>query len=84
MLLDGWFEVLCWKRGVKQCCVGSDLDCGCSTVAPSTATPSTVVPSTDRPRTATPRYCTSLDHRDALCNSMLCDSFWEEGGEAVL
>ena len=49
-----WFEVLCGRRRVNECCVESDLVCGCSTAVPSTATPSTAVPSTATPSTPTP------------------------------
>ena len=71
-----WFEMLCGKRRLNECCAESDLACGCSTVVPSTPTPttpvpSTVVPSTATPTTATPRYVVSLDHRDVLCDSMV-------------
>ena len=58
---------------MSECYVESDLVCGCSTPIPSTATPSTAAPST-----ATPRYCTSLDHRDDLCDFMDWDALWEE------
>ncbi len=36
-------------RRANECCVESDVVCGCSTAVPSTATPSTAVPSTATP-----------------------------------
>ncbi len=77
-----WFEMLCGRTRVNECCAESDVVCGCSTAVPSTATPSTQTAITDanlntaviawvtNPTTATTTYGPIADWNTAAVTSM--------------
>ncbi len=77
-----WFEMLCGRTRVDECCVERNVARGCSTAVPSTATPSTQTAITDanlntaviawvtNPTTATTTYGPIADWNTAAVTTM--------------